>query len=254
MLLLLGWLFAVPADAASTDLRSLAYDPKPGSLVPLQARFRDESGRAVRLSSLLGGPPTILALGYFHCPNLCGVVRADLYNALARAGLTAGPDYAFLAVSIDPAETSDDALAAKARDIDAFPLPGASAWRFLVGDRQDIEALANAVGFRDLYDEQRKQFAHPAGVVILAPNGAVSSYLLGLGYKGQDLRLALERAGAGVIAKRPSPILLLCFDYDPRTGRYTLAIMRVVQLTSLIFALALASALYVAFRRESRQP
>ena len=64
------------------DFSGLAYEQKPGSQLPLQEVFRDEAGRSVRLSDLFGGKPLILVLGYFHCPNLCGVVRADLFDAL----------------------------------------------------------------------------------------------------------------------------------------------------------------------------
>ena len=93
----------------------------------------------MRLAELSAGKPMILALGYFHCPNLCGVVRADLYNALAQSRMTAGRDYTLVALSIDPAETSADAAAAKASDLARYPLPGAAQdWHFLTGSAATI--------------------------------------------------------------------------------------------------------------------
>ena len=69
----------------------LPIEQKPGNQLPLQAVFRDEAGRSVRLADLFGGKPLILALGYFHCPNLCSVVRADLFDALRASGNDGGP-------------------------------------------------------------------------------------------------------------------------------------------------------------------
>ena len=89
VLLLAAPQFAVAASPP--DFSGLAYEQRPGNRLPLQAVLRDETGRSVRLTDLFGGKPLILALGYFHCPNLCGVVRADLFDALARVRNDGGP-------------------------------------------------------------------------------------------------------------------------------------------------------------------
>ena len=64
---------ATPADAAA-----FAWQAHPGAQVPADTMLRDESGRTVPLRQFLGSQPVILDLGYFRCPALCGVVRADL--------------------------------------------------------------------------------------------------------------------------------------------------------------------------------
>ena len=46
------------------------------------------------------------------------------------------------------------------------------------------------------------------------------------------------------------PVLLLCFNYDPATGRYTLAIVKLLRLFAVLTVLTIAVTLYLAFRRE----
>ncbi|MBV9784512.1 MAG: SCO family protein [Acidisphaera sp.] len=251
-LLLLLLLLATPAWAVP-DLSGFAYQQRQGSALPADAEFRDESGKAVRLGELLGRP-VILVLGYFHCPNLCGVVRDDLFSALAGSGLRTPADYTLVALSIDPAETAADAAAAKAADLARFPTEGADrGWHFLTGSAEAVQRVADAVGFRDAFDPRFKQFIHPAGAVFATGSGVVSGYLLGVGYQPGDVRAAVLRAGSGGIARASLPVLLLCFHYDPATGRYTLAITRLYQIAAGLFVLTAGGLLVVAFRWERRR-
>lgn len=243
-LLLAFALAAAPARAGAPDLSGLAFTQHPGAQVPVDARFRDEAGRAVRLGALLGGEPTILTLAYFHCPNLCGVVQEDLLHALDLSGLTAGSDYRLIVVSIDPQETSADAARAKAADIARHPtLSADGSWHFLTGEPAAIQAVADAVGFTDRFDPALKQFLHPTGLVFLTADDRVSGYLLGVGYHPGDVTAGVLRARSGGIARAALPVLLLCFHFDATTGRYTLAIMRIVRAVGALFVLSLGSLL-----------
>lgn len=229
------------AIAGSTrDLEGVAFEQKPGAALPLQAAFNDESGRAVRLSELFAGRPLALTLGYFHCRRLCSVVRANLLDALRQADLVAGRDYSLAALSIDASETPADAAAAKAEDARRVASEGAKFWAYLTGDEESIRGVAAAVGFRSRSTQTPKSFAHSVGVVFVSPSGFVSNYLLGVGYRPEDLRLALQRAAAGEAAPAASPILLLCYDYDTTTGRYTLAVVKVLRIVAALFVLAVA--------------
>ncbi len=239
-----------PPVSASYDAADFAYDQKPGSQVPLDVPLRDEAGKPVTLQQVLGQSPTILALGYFHCPNLCGLVRQDLIDALSH--LDAAHHYKLVALSVDPAEMGQDASTAKSADIAHFGQPGAAAnWHYLTGPASSIEAISSAVGFRSRFDTTAKQFLHPAGLVFLTAHGSVSSYLLGLGYKPSDVGLGITRASNGITA-RALPILLLCFHYDASTGRYTFAIMRVLQLGAALTVVVICGTLVLLFRRERR--
>jgi protein SCO1 len=252
-LVLLFLVVASPA-LASDDLAAFAFDQRPGATLPREARFRDETGRSTPLEAA-DGRPTVLALGYFNCPNLCGVVRDDLFSALSRSGLQTPADYNLVALSIDPNELPADAARAKADDLARYPTPGAaSGWRFLTGNSADVAAVEQAVGFHARFDPALKQFLHPAGLVILTPAGAVSSYLLGVGYEPGDLRAGLSRAAAGEIGQVGSPILLLCFHYDPSTGRYTLAIMKLLRLAAGLTVATLIGVMVLLARRPKGRP
>jgi protein SCO1/2 len=250
--LLLCLLLPVAARAAPNP-SDFAFHQHPGDQVPADVALRDATGHTVRLSDELAGRPAILVLGYLHCPNLCGLVRDDVFHALSQSGLR--PDqYSLIVLSIDPAETSQDAATAKREDLARYPLPGAStAWHYLTGPAASLHQIAEAVGFRYRYDPLLKQFLHPAGLVFLAPTGRISGYLLGVGYSPGDLALGVTRASSGGIERAATPILLLCFHFDPTTGRYTLAITKVLQLAGLLTVLTVGTLIVLAFRGERRR-
>jgi protein SCO1/2 len=232
---------------AAPNLSDFAYDQHPGARLPLTEPFKDASGHEMTLGQALAHRPTILALGYFHCPNLCGLVRDDLMNALGR--LNTSPNYSLIVLSIDPSETPADARSAQQADAARFE-PAAN-WHYLTGSEQAVRSVTDAVGFRTRFDAASKQFLHPAGLVFLTGTGTVSGYLLGLGYQPSDVGLGVTRAANGVTA-RALPILLLCFHYDPTTGRYTLAILRVLQLGGAITVLVVGGTILLALHRDRR--
>jgi protein SCO1/2 len=240
---------AEPADA-----EALAFAQHPGAALPARVLFRDADGRALDLREAAGGKPLLLLMGYFECPNLCPTTRASLYRALNAASLIAGQDYSLAAISIDPHETSAQASAAKSTDVTAFSPAGASqALHYLTGDAAAIGAIASAVGFKDRRDDGGSQFIHPAGVVVVTAQGEISNYLLGVGYRPSEVRQALERSRqTPMMPAYATPILLLCFHYDPSTGRYSLAVLKLVRLGALLSIATLAGVLFLLFRRERK--
>jgi protein SCO1 len=242
----------VHIEAAPLDLAEYRWTQHPGALIPEQVQFRDDSGQAIGLSEISHGLPLILVFGYYHCPNLCGLARSTLLTAIGTANLVAGHDYNLAIVSIDPNETIEDARAAKTTDLAAFQLPGARTWHYLTGDSHAIAALTDAVGYQGRFDSALKQFIHPTGLVLVTPTGAVSSYLLGLGYRPGDLRVALARAGHGAVEAVAFPVILLCFHYDATTGRYTLSILKLLKLAAALTVLTVAGLGLLLFRGEQR--
>jgi protein SCO1/2 len=250
------------ALAAAASRASPAFDPsgfsfweRPGTHLPAQILFRDSDERPVSLGDLSRNRPLILVPAYFHCANLCGVVRASLLGALRRSELQAGQDYVLAVISIDPQETSADARDAKIADLAAFGSAGAERnWHYLTGSSQNIEALTGAIGFRHRFDPESKQFVHPAGIVLVTGDGAVSNYLLGVGYTPTDLRSAVSQAGSGRIVAAASSLLLICFHFDPTTGRYSLEVLKLFRLAALLTVLTLAVMLFLLFRRERIRP
>ena len=73
--------------------------------------------------------------------------------------------------------------------------------------------------------------------------------LLGVGYQPGALAEALREARAGTIGQRAPSILLLCFHYDPSTGRYSLAVLKVLRLMGGL-TLVLLAALLLTLRRR----
>jgi protein SCO1/2 len=201
----------------------------------------------------------VLALVYYECPMLCGLVLEGLVRALRAVDFTTGQDFDVLVVSIDPAETPQLAAAKRANALAAYGLdPGeesAGAWRFLVGAEADVAALADAVGFEYSYVPERDEWAHGAGVTILTPDAVVSRILFGVDFAPRDLRFALVEASEGTIGSPLDQILLRCFHYDPLRGKYGFAIMTAVR------ALGLGTVAVLAFfvlrwlaRERRRQP
>ena len=235
-------------------VKQIGLDQRLGDQVPLNLRFNDESGREVTLGGLLQGRPVVLSLVYFRCPMLCNQLLNGLLKSSQAMTLELGSDYDIISVSIDPLE---DALAAskkKERYVSAYRRSGGQrGWHFLTGDKDNIERLAEVVGYRYRYDPRSDQYAHPSGIVVITPEGRISRYLYGIDYSPRDLRLALVESSAGHIGTAVDQILLLCFHYDPATGKYGLVISRLLQLAGTTTALILGGYLWAMFRLERRR-
>ncbi|MBV8535849.1 MAG: SCO family protein [Alphaproteobacteria bacterium] len=258
VLALIAILTTSPARAERSVIQpsafaDLGFAQHPGAQVPLDVGLRDEQGRPVRLGDYVHGLPVVLVLDYLHCPNLCGLVLGDLARALqglTHAEMRAGRDYQVIALSIDPHETPEDARAAHEKYGPQFS--ETAQWHFLIGDAAAVKTVADAIGFRYRYDDSIGQYAHPSGVTILGPSGRVARYILGVDYHPVDLRLSLTEAEAGEVSAPASQLLLLCYCYDPQTGRYSLAVGRLLQAAGLLTVLMIAIPVYRALRREQR--
>lgn len=253
IILLALFLVLAPLRARATDDAAFAFHPHLGGQLPLGAALRDEHGRHTTLGAVLGGAPVVLALGYFKCPNICGVVRDDILNGLDHAGLKAGKDYKLLVLSVDPREMPQDAARAKEGALSRYTDPADEAgWRFLTGPKPGVDAIAAAAGFPSRFDKQLDQFLHPAGIVFASPDGVISSYLLGVGYQPSDVRSAVLRAGEGAVASAFTPVLLLCFHFDPKTGTYDFAVYRALSALAALTIVTLL-ALFLLLQRRRRR-
>jgi protein SCO1/2 len=242
-----------PATPASLA-QQVSLEQRLGQQVPLDLAFRDSTGRPVALRELVRDRPVILTLVYFRCPMLCNQVLGGLLKSSQSLPLTLGQDYDIITVSIDPRETPAQAAGKKARYVASYQRGGAEAgWHFLTGDEAAIQELAAAVGYRYVYDPRSQQYAHPSGIMVLTPGGRISRYFYGIDYPPRDLRLGLVESSAGRIGTAVDQILLLCFHYDPATGKYGLVISRVLQAAGTATALALGVFLWCMFRLERRR-
>lgn len=213
-----------------------------GDKLPLNLAFTDEQGQAVTLGQYFGeGQPVILYLGYYECPMLCNLVFNGISAGVAELGWTPGEKYQIVSVSIDPDESSELAGAKKANYIKALGMPGAeNGWHFLVGGKKQSEALATAVGFKYYFVADRNEWAHPAVVYLISPEGNISRYLYGIKFSGRDLKLGLLEASEGKIGTTIDRIILYCFHYDPEAKGYVLFAQNVMKLGGLATVIIMA--------------
>ena len=249
--LLLAAAHARPEDARPPILRDIGFDQRLGEAVPLDVALRDEAGRAVRLGDYFGRRPVVLSLVYYECPMLCTLALNGLLSALKTLSFDVGKEFEVVTVSFEPRETPELAAAKKQAYLERYGRPGAAeGWHFLTGEEASIGRLTKAVGFRYAWDAPTRQYAHPTGVLVLTPEGRIARYLYGIEYAPKDLRFALVEASAGRIGSPIDQIILYCYQYDPATGRYGAAVMRIVRLAGAATVLALGTFLAAMWRRE----
>lgn len=254
LVLLIVALAAMPshADELRDPFAAMGIDSRPGAAVPAQTQFRDETGRTVEIADYLGQRPVILAPVYYHCPNLCGTTLRRLTASLEKVPLSPGADYEVIAVSIDPREGPADAADAKAQALASAEGAARAGFHFLTSTDEEIRRLTQAIGFRYRWDPGLQQYAHAAAVAVLTPRGEIARWLYGFSYQATDLRLALIEAGQGRIGSVADKILLLCYHYDPVTGRYDGLVWGVLQWTCAATVLIMAGLAVWSIRRERR--
>jgi protein SCO1/2 len=235
-------------------LRDVGFEQRLHTQVPLDLRFRDETDTVVSLRDYVHAKPVLLTLAYYNCPNLCPLVLNGLVRTLRGLSLTVGEDFEVLTISIDPRDTSALAAAAKQDYVQRYGRTGAAqGWHFLTGDVDAIARLTQAVGFRFSYDAAQAQYAHASGIVVLTPEGVIARYFYGIEYAPRDLRWGLIEAAKGTIGTPIDQLLLYCYHYDPRTGRYGLVIMNVLRLAGLTTVASMVTFMGIMFRRDRRQ-
>ncbi len=234
---------------AASPLEGVGVDQNIGRSIPMDLVFLDEKGVPVTLRQAAAGKAFILAPVYYRCPQVCTLILNGLLTSLKGGGSR----HQVVTFSFDPREDAALASAKKAAYLKRYDQPGAEqTWRFLTGSRESIEALCGAVGFRTSYNERTGQYAHPSALIIVAPDGRISRYFFGIEYPTRDLRLAVVEASAGKTGSIVDPILLFCYQYDPATGRYGLAVLRLLRGGGLVTALIVGIVITRLARRHRR--
>lgn len=250
---LLSLASGLAAQDIPTVLREIGFDQRLGESVPLDITLRDESGREVQLGEYFGDKPVVLTLVYYECPMLCTLTLNGLTKALRVLTFDPGREFEIVTVSFEPKETPELAAAKKAAYAGRLNRPGTEGgWHFLTGDAEQLARLTKAVGFRYAWDERTQQYAHPSGVVVLTPEGKLARYLYGIEYSPKDLRFALVEAAEERIGTPVDDVLLFCYQYDPMTGKYSAAVMRLLRVASVLTLASLGTFIVVMRRREKR--
>jgi protein SCO1/2 len=234
-------------------LKKVGIEQKLNSQLPLDAVFKDENGKEVKLGDyFVKGRPVILALVYYECPMLCNEVLNGLTGSLKGINFNAGDEFDVLAISFDPRENDKADLAKNKKQsyLERYNRPGAAdGWHFLTGKKPEIDKVTQAAGFNYTFDEKTNQFAHAGGVMVVTPEGRMSRYLYGIDYSPKDLKFALMESSKSKIGNPVEQLYLYCYHYDPSTGKYGFAILNALRLAGVATLLGLGTMFLVFWRR-----
>lgn len=242
-----------PVNQRPPGLEFVGIEQHLNAEVPADLEFRDELGNPVKLGDYFHkGRPVILNLGYYQCPMLCGEVLQGLSGSLKVLNFELGKDFDVVTLSFDPRETPDMA-AEKKRDImKRYGRAGAQkGWHFLTGKADSINALTKAVGFQYQFDEKTEQYAHATAIVVLTPDRHIAEYFYGVEFSPKDLRLGLVQASHNQIGNVADQVLLYCYHYDPKTGKYGAIISNILSLAAVATMLILGTFVFIMFRADA---
>lgn len=240
----------VPAEA-----KTVTVVEHLNSKIPLDLSFVDDAGNPVQLKQYFNGKkPVVLQMGYFGCPMLCSLVSQGLVQSLKDVKLGAGNDYEIVYVSIDPTEGPGMANAKKKAYLESYGRgENAAGWHLLTGKKDQIDALAQAVGFQYKWIDSAQQFSHPAVLMVLTPDGRVSRYLYGVKFDAPTVRLSLVEASDGKVGSTADRFILTCFQYDGTQGRYSLAAIKLMKFGGVFTIFAVAGMVFWLSRWKEKQ-
>lgn len=246
----------IPAELEGVDIVEHLGQP-----LPREASFRDSDGNTVKLGDYFDGRrPTVLVFAYHTCPMLCSLVLDATVKSLNDVAWTVGDQFDVVSISIDPRDTPETATKKRAQVVEAYTRSkggdkpgGTHGWHFLVGDEPNIRRVTEAVGFRYRFDARQKQYAHPAAIYLLTPEGRIGRYLYGIQYDPGDVRLGLLESSEGRSITTTERLLLFCYHYDPQGKHYALVAMNVMRLGGAITVALVGGFLALMWARERRR-
>ena len=238
-----------PADAALSrrELADAGFHLRPGIAMPANAVLHGAQGDTT-LGAALAGKPALVIFTDYRCQSLCGVVLDELADALPRMPLALRGEYNVISLSLDSQQTQSDADAFRDRHTAGSPLQAGAL--FFTEDQDALQRLEASVGLVAPYDAKHKQFAHPAGLVLVDAAGRAQRILSPFALDPFGLKLALTETGAA-----PSLVgraLLLCYAFDAVSGVYTLRIERILTVSALATILLLGGGVGGMLWRERR--
>jgi protein SCO1 len=265
------------APPPTFQANDVTVDERLGAQLPLDATFRTQDGALVTLGEALrGGLPAILTFNYSDCPMLCNLQLNGLVAALPAVGtlgrspdpgksdamFRVGAQFRIVTIDLEPNEALDRARAMRQRYLDRLPEDqraiAQAGWTFLVaaspGDATAIRRVADAVGFRYKYIEDRAEWAHPAALILLSASGVVTRYVYGIEHDPQVLRESIYKAG---LAEPASAVgfLLRCYHYDPSARNHARSGVTALRVGAAGFVVLLFSAIgAMHLKRRGKRP
>jgi len=242
-------------DEKPALLKEVDIQERFDTVVPQTLGFVDDTGKPVMLKEYFDGKrPVVVTLNYSDCPQLCSMQLSQFVKSLEQVELSAGEDFQILTISLDPKEQPSRASQTKARYLKQYGRDGAAdGWHFLTGSKGNINAMADAIGFEYAYNPTRDEYAHPAAIAMLTPDGRIARYLYGLDFHPRTLRLALVESSEGKIGTAVDRFILSCFHWDSTEGDYTFHAWTAMRAGGVLTMLLLGGALVGFFRKEARK-
>ena len=241
-------------EANAPAIHEIDVEEHLGEVLDGDLTFRDRDGETVRLGDYFDGErPVLLTLNYYRCPVLCNVQLNALTETLGALDWTPGDEhFQIVTVSIDPNEGPEIAKAKRDSHLKALDRGDDVGWAFLTGDALNIKLLAAQTGVGYAYDSEQDQYAHPAVIMFLAPDGKLVRYVYGLTYDPKDVKFGLLEASEGRVGDTIDRLILSCFHYDATLGRYGPFAFGLMRLGGVFTIFFLGIGLLWFRRREKR--
>ncbi len=234
------------------NLNAIGFDERLGEYIFSDDNFALSSGDSIKIKNIFhNNKPIILNPVYYECPMLCGLVLNGLLKSVSAIDWNPGEEYNIITFSINPNEKHDLAKSNKLGYLDSLNRKSAeNGWYFLTGNENAIKKLTASFGFRYFFDERINQFNHPAGIVVLSPDGKITRYLYGIEYESIQLKKALSEAVEGKIGTTADKLILYCYSYNPDLNSYTPVALNIMKLGGVIIMLGLGLFLGVLWFKE----
>ncbi|NVB36521.1 SCO family protein [Pseudenhygromyxa sp. WMMC2535] len=237
----------------SPEANEVSVDEMLNAELDMDLAFVDHLGNPVHLGDFFDGEhPVLVTLNYYRCPTLCNLQLNGLTRTLEQLDWVPGKEFRIVTVSIDPREGPEIASGKRANHLEALGR-GEVDWNFLTGDALQVRMLAAQLGIGYAYDAEQDQYAHPAVLMFVSPEGKVARYLYGLEYEPGDVKFALMEAAEGRVGSPVDKLILSCFHYDATLGRYGPFAMGIMRLGGAIMILIVGIPLILVWRRERRR-
>jgi cytochrome oxidase Cu insertion factor (SCO1/SenC/PrrC family) len=219
-----------------------------GRQVP-DVALRYADGSSGRLSSLWTDRPVFVTLVFSRCAGICSPYLGLLKKTVKQVG-SSGERYQMVVISFDARDRPKDMMAlAKHHGLEADP-----GWTFAVpADSEQLKALCRSLDFDSRWDEQRRQFNHPAITVALR-GGKFAGLSVGEEISPAKFKDMVADAWGEFVPLSLAPgqrgALFRCFDYDPERG-FTPNWGILILIFPAVAALTLATLMFLAARAPS---
>lgn len=234
-----------------------------GAKIPLDLKFKDQDAKDRTLAEFFtpgDTRPVVMAMVYYRCPVVCPTTLNKLGQRLNEVELLLGENYKVVVVSFDPTEGPADSAKWHALSTSGYSRKGVTdekidqSWTYLTSvNPQTSRSLAEALGFTYKYLPEANEYSHSTVVFVLTPEGKISRYLYGVDFPPNQLKLALVEASGGKVGSTFDRIVMFCFHWDPNTGKYTLAVVRLMRIggiASIAFLAIVVGRAWVVDRRR----